>query len=1059
MRAEDFGAFYRAVHTVDPFPWQEELTAQILREGTWPALVDVPTGLGKTSLLDIVLFVTAAETDPGARARAGRRRILFVVDRRLVVDEAFEHASSVLKVLSDPEQGNASPVLNRVRAGLARYAPDAPDITTMPFTLTRMRGGTTWDASWADRPDRVAVVLATVDQVGSRYFFRGYGVAPRRRSIDAALVGTDALLLVDEAHLAVPLTTSLRAAARRDRTTLPLPGLSIVCLSATDRTWTEQAGETTFTLDVLTHQEHPVAGKRLTAVKKLDLLPAAKNRVVKAAVSAVTDHLSMLEGTSPDGWAPVALVVMNTVDDARAVHTQLLHEIETHNRPESAPNAADVLLLIGRSRPADRARIQEQVLQLFGTTRKPRTRAAVLVATQTVEVGVNLDTDLLVTQTAPWDALVQRLGRLNRMGTMNERFPGGTARAVVIHDGSERVPVYGGSAVATWQRLLDLRREHPEGLPVSPLQCRELNTHFADGTCKVALPEIPVLQSPTLDAWARTAPVPLNDPPVHPFLHGMDGGTPPVLIAWRSRLLDEGAPAKQEYRDTDPFDDDFGPVGQNARLAAAWLTEVPIRSSEQVEVPFIAARNWIAGLVSVPIGDVDIGGETEKRFKTERPAFNVLARRVRDDAGQEDGEVGWQWIGADQLRPADEIVVPVEFGGLDPYGWHPSSTQPVQDVSEATTFAPTRSAHARGSLSLDTTLIERLGIAPASSNPGQGQELSGAQTDGPEHDAPGRIHETISDFLAAYDDFADVTALTSELAEVLPAMPPPGRGWTRDSWRRLRRWLDSPPHAVEVLARSDVHGMGYHRLGILLSGRIPSEPILSGTDMPDWDENDEVATSVARPRRNLTGAARQVTLQDHHQAVRARAGQIASALGLPDELRTVVEDAAGWHDLGKTEHRFQVMLHAGDETQALLADEPLAKSGMDPADPLIWRRSRAQSGLPAGARHEAWSSALVQAHLATREAAYPGDTDLLIHLVASHHGHARPLLPAVVDPRPRLIKADIAGSTVSVSSEDTVDLTHPGRFDDLNHRYGRWGLALLETIVRCADMTVSAEGS
>jgi CRISPR-associated endonuclease/helicase Cas3 len=197
----------------------------------------------------------------------------------------------------------------------------------------------------------------------------------------------------------------------------------------------------------------------------------------------------------------------------------------------------------------------------------------------------------------------------------------------------------------------------------------------------------------------------------------------------------------------------------------------------------------------------------------------------------------------------------------------------------------------------------------------------------------------------------------------------------------------------------------------------------------------------------------------HHDAVRSRAAEIVAALDLPTELGGVVTDAAGWHDLGKVEERFQIMLHDGDPYEAALAPEPLAKSGMDPADRLAWRRACLRSKLPPGARHEAWSAALVEEHLRRIGPAYPGDADLLVHLVASHHGYSRPLARLVVDERPRLVEAVVAGEKVSVPSERTVSLDHPERFARLNQRYGRWGLALLESVVRCADMTVSGEGS
>jgi CRISPR-associated endonuclease/helicase Cas3 len=53
----------------------------------------------------------------------------------------------------------------------------------------------------------------------------------------------------------------------------------------------------------------------------------------------------------------------------------------------------------------------------------------------------------------------------------------------------------------------------------------------------------------------------------------------------------------------------------------------------------------------------------------------------------------------------------------------------------------------------------------------------------------------------------------------------------------------------------------------------------------------------------------------------------------------------------------------------------------------------------------------------------------------------------------------VDGEKVTVSSDRTVCLDQPARFARLNDRYGRWGLALLETVVCCADMTVSEEGS
>src|SRR5690606_37583739 len=66
-----------------------------------------------------------------------------------------------------------------------------------------------------------AVIIATVDQFGSRMLFRGYGTSERLAPIDAALVATDSWLVVDEAHLArAPLDTA-RLVRRHQRGPVP----------------------------------------------------------------------------------------------------------------------------------------------------------------------------------------------------------------------------------------------------------------------------------------------------------------------------------------------------------------------------------------------------------------------------------------------------------------------------------------------------------------------------------------------------------------------------------------------------------------------------------------------------------------------------------------------------------------------------------------------------------------------------------------------------------------------------------------------------------------------
>ena len=70
-----------------PFPWQERLFSEFV-EGEFRNSCDVPTGLGKTSVIAIWLLALAHKISAAVRLKGFPRRLIYVVNRRTVVDQA-----------------------------------------------------------------------------------------------------------------------------------------------------------------------------------------------------------------------------------------------------------------------------------------------------------------------------------------------------------------------------------------------------------------------------------------------------------------------------------------------------------------------------------------------------------------------------------------------------------------------------------------------------------------------------------------------------------------------------------------------------------------------------------------------------------------------------------------------------------------------------------------------------------------------------------------------------------------------------------------------------------
>jgi CRISPR-associated endonuclease/helicase Cas3 len=954
--ADDFAEFYSAIHRGrDPFPWQEALARRVAHDGRWPAVIDVPTGLGKTSVLDLAVFVAALGSAPA------RRRIFYVVDRRLVVDEAYEHAQRISDALSDP---GATGIVEWAAKQL-RLAGRAGAV----LDVTRMRGGTTWDRTWVERPDQHAIVTGTVDQIGSRLLFRGYGVSERARSIDAALVGTDSLIIVDEAHLAGPLLTTVEAALAMDTTRI-VPPPTLITMSAT-----VSAADADVHRITDADRRHPIAGARLRAPKGIRLVEVRTTRssAPHDVPRAIAEIAGRFAGTRVVG------VVVNTVAMARGVFEQL--------RPSH-----EAILLTGASRQVDRDYLLARYYDRISVDRNGTERPLVVVATQTIEVGANIDVDVMITETAPLPSLIQRLGRLNRTA----RWEGEPAPpAIVVHNSAVTAedPVYGPARLATFAWLSDRTaaetfslRFDPfdlsRAIPGSPAALQQLTSTMTDDERAAMWPEqrlTPVLFESTLDTWARTSPAPVPDQPVAPFLHGIADDQPAVTVIWR----------------TDP--------------TPSMVLEVPPTAEEGLEVSVAAARRWLRGHTATPDeSDVvtpyaRLSSDDTDALPDRRTTETVLRVRGRDKRPEA--------IAPQDVRPGDLIVVPASWGGCDEFGWNPTSRAPALDVAD---LAMRRG---RPILRLGPPLRTAIqwidGWQEAKLTEFVDRLLSQGLTDV----SAGLRKPPVEPYEAIFRAMEAETGVTPPLLALLEA------------FRRVRVSLmaetgndDEPVGLAEV----DLH------LGLVTTA--VTTPLM---------DDDTASGSSAAPER--------LGLEAHERAVARRAREFAGNLHLPQRLIDTVAFAALWHDEGKRDLRFQAILWGGDRLAAEIADEPLAKSGMDPADRVAWRRAARESGYPRGMRHEALSARIA----AVRPADADIDRELAIHLVASHHGRARALLPPTYDPTPE--KIDVPGHGVFVSS-DTVDWTQPARFAALNRLYGRWGLALLEAIVRLADIWCSAHG-
>ena len=361
-------------------------------------------------------------------------------------------------------------------------------------------------------------------------------------------------------------------------------------------------------------------------------------------------------------------------------------------------------------------------------------------------------------------------------------------------------------------------------------------------------------------------------------------------------------------------------------------------------------------------------------------------------------------ISVDRIRPGDTLVVPATRGGIRGGCFEPRSKATVADLAERA------SMFARGQpvLRLHPEVLAQLDLS-----------------------------------LPRDDDLQETRRLMRTFAEQEPA-----------GWRKL--WLGALARSKDALVVDADESWT-----VLRGRRIATETLRA---VLRTDDTVEDGVELTTDEDDSFHAGRSVLLSRHNSDVERLAREYAAAAGLSEDL---VEDLAlaGWlHDVGKADRRFQILLRGGSEIEFFKDETPWAKSGMPPGAKAAHRLAQKNSKYPTGARHEVQSVAMIECH-ADLVRTKANDLDLVLHLVASHHGHCRPFAPVIADVAPVDVtladytrhdgwRVEFTGSS-SNHQLHRLDAPLADRFWCLVEQYGWLELCWLEAILRLADHRVS----
>lgn len=927
MPGFDFGDAFEALTAEDgkghrPFRWQRRLLDRFV-DSDLPEVVDIPTGLGKTSVMALWLIALAE----GANLP---RRLVYVVDRRAVVDQATRFAERLRENLD-------AQLACRLRFREGEKLP-----------ISTLRGGFADNRDWLEDPSSPAIVVGTIDMVGSRLLFEGYGVSRSMRPYHAGFLGVDALVVLDEAHLCPPFEALLRQiAGDREGKFRPVgatadntPPFRLMSLSATGREW---SATQPFRLEMEDEQE-PVVRERLMASKRLAVRECED---AKKLPECIADRAREIGCSDPSARVLVychsrehAVKVKELIDKATRPKSKTKDEAASHSE-----------LLVGERRVYERQNL-EGWLECHGFlggagVPSPLNAPTFLVATSAGEVGVDLDADHMICDLVAFERMVQRLGRVNRRGGE------GREARIEVFAVSEPPPEKPKSDASEKQwakyysecnafKVIEAHKDTMRCLPKGADGLYNANFSGIDAlksdpnhrkiieVATTPAPLYPALTRPHLDAWSMTS---LRQhegrPEIAPWLRGWEEQEegPQTEVVWRTHL---------------PLVRDGEGVTAPGSMVVRFFQCAPIHASEKLEALRSHVCDWLF-----------------------RQAKSISKRpdRIRPIRDKE--------IIALVVNRDGELVDSAKLGDL--LYW----SKPAKDISNV---GKRRKEEWERGLANATLIVDArmAGLQDGMLKQGCNDVVPTADGDG--------------NWQGLREDTTDHRPIIKFRIEPLTAVEG-GEGLqareSLDGWRHV--------HTFET----EVDSGGSVRRGLAVY------------KWPDSSEDEDSRSILSAPQ----------SLRDHANEVAACVRQIAQHLPLPKCEVEALEIAARFHDDGKAAARWQDAMAAPSDGR------PYAKTGGG-GD---WRKLE-------GYRHEFGS--LLRAE---REDLPEATRELILHLIAAHHGHARPLVSHMgcEDGPPSLLEGKAGEAAL--------------RFARLQKYYGPWGLAWREAILRAADQSASRD--